>query len=253
MMMHRMHRPRSSAFYFWACFVLLTSSAARVTHAFQQQILVPVPPERTVSILAPRRKNVVRLYQSNNNVDDDAVKTSNLVLSVQDYLKEHHGMFFDLVLSKNDRAWKQLSQAPTLTIFAVTNEGMRSNVGETKCKQLADVRNDETVQRMAEYHLIADDAVSAQSLFDSGGVVTIGNNVVPVERTRTGGGGAGFLFGLMGGTEEEGGVTVGGGDSRVVSTTELVDGRAIVHATDNVVSPRMLWRYCDQLRIPGSK
>jgi uncharacterized surface protein with fasciclin (FAS1) repeats len=246
MMMHRMHRPRS-AFYFWACFVLLTSSAARVTHAFHQQILVPVPPERKV-LLAPRR-NVVRLYQSNNV--DDAV-TSNLVLYVQDYLKEHHGLFFDLVLSKNDRAWKLLSRAPTLTIFAVTNEGMRKNLGESKLKQLADVRNDETVQRMAEYHLIADDAVSADALFNSGGVVTIGNGVVPVERTRTGGGG-GFLFGLMGGTEEDGGVTVGGGDSRVVSTTELVDGRAIIHATDNVVSPRMLWRYCDQLRIPGTK
>jgi len=28
-------------------------------------------------------------------------------------------------------------------------------------------------------------------------------------------------------------------------------GNAIIHETDGLVSPYVLWRYCDQLRIPG--
>lgn len=188
----------------------------------------------------------VRLYQSSNN---GVATTNNLVLYVQDYLKANHGIFFDLVLSQNDQAWKRLSQAETLTVFAVTDQGMRENVGDAKLKQLQDVRNAETVERMAEYHLIADDAVSAQALYDCGGVVTLGQGAVPVERTRSGGGGLLGLFG--GGGNEDGGLTVGG--ARVVSTVVLADGLAVIHGTDNVVSPRLLWRYCDQLRIPGSK
>lgn len=177
----------------------------------------------------------MRLYEAS---------TSDLVLSVRDYLQENHSVFFNLVLSKNDQAWKTLSKASTLTIFAVTDQGMRENVGETKLHQLQDQRNEETVLRMAEYHTVAEDAVTAQALFDSGGIVTVSQDVIPVERTKTGG----FLF--LGGTED-GGVTVGG--SNVVSTVTLANGKAVIHATDNVVSPSILWRYCGQLRIPGSK
>jgi uncharacterized surface protein with fasciclin (FAS1) repeats len=237
-------RPRS-ALSFWALAFLLTASRGGVTTtlAFIAISLV-VPP---VSSLVPRTS--VRLYQSSNNNGAAATTTSNLVLYVQDYLKANHGIFFDLVLSKNDQAWKRLSQAETLTIFAVTDQGMLENVGDTKLKQLQDGRNAETVERMAEYHLIADDAVSAQALYGCGGVVTLGQGAVPVERTRSGGGGLLGLFG--GGGNEDGGLTVGG--ARVVSTVVLADGLAVIHGTDNVVSPRLLWRYCDQLRIPGSK
>ena len=66
---------------------------------------------------------------------------------------------------------------------------------------------------------------------------------MPVERSVSGG-----MFGIGG--KEDGGVTVGG--ARVVETVVL-NGDSIVHRTDDLVSPSILWRYCDQLRIPGSK
>ena len=52
----------------------------------------------------------------------------------------------------------------------------------------------------------------------------------------------------MGG-KEDGGVIVGG--AKVVASVPLAGG--ILHETDGFISPSILWRYMDQLRIPGSK
>jgi hypothetical protein len=82
--------------------------------------------------------------------------------------------------------------------------------------------------------------VSAEALFQAGGVITHGGEVV-VERTMTGG-----MFGMGG--KEDGGVTIGG--AKVVKSVPL--GNGILHEVDALMSPNVLWRYMDQLRIPGS-
>ena len=99
--------------------------------------------------------------------------------------------------------------------------------------------NLETAEKMASFHVI-EEPVTAEALFNSGGVVTFGG-VIDVERSISGG-----LFGIGG--KEDGGVTING--AKVVGSTEVANG--IVHEVDNFVSPNILWRYMDQLRIPGS-
>lgn len=161
---------------------------------------------------------------------------------IEDYLAQNHRMFWDMVLRPNESVWKKLresDQSPTL--FAPTDEAMEA-LGDKKLQQLADVRNEETVMRMGSYHAIGE-PVSAAELFESGGVVTVLGDVVPVERSVSGG-----MFGVGG--KEDGGVLVGG--ARVVETVILA-GNCIIHRTDDLVSPSILWRFCDQLRIPGSK
>jgi hypothetical protein len=49
-------------------------------------------------------------------------------------------------------------------------------MGETKCGQLLDVRNLETTEKLGAYHVIAS-TVSAEALFQSGGVITQGGKV----------------------------------------------------------------------------
>ncbi len=50
------------------------------------------------------------------------------------------------------------------------------------------------------------------------------------------------------GGKEDGGVTING--AKILSTTEV--DTCLIHEVDALVSPEILWRYCDQLRIPGS-
>lgn len=148
-------------------------------------------------------------------------------------------MFDSLLLSKYPDLWKKLPSDAACTIFA-PNEKAFSDLGDKKLGQLQDIRNEETVQKMASFHAVGE-RVTADELFNSGGVVTIGG-VVPVGRSVKGG-----LFGI-GGTED-GGVTLNG--AKVTSTTEV--DNCLIHEVDTLISPQILWRYCDQLRIPGSK
>lgn len=82
--------------------------------------------------------------------------------------------------------------------------------------------------------------VSAEALFQAGGIITQGGEV-PIERSMTGG-----MFGMGG--KEDGGVTLNG--AKVVKSIPL--GNGVLHEVDALVSPSILWRYMDQLRIPGS-
>lgn len=83
--------------------------------------------------------------------------------------------------------------------------------------------------------------VSAEALFQAGGVITQGGEV-PVGRSVTGG-----MFGMGG--KEDGGVNING--AKVVKSVPL--GKGVLHEVDALMSPNILWRYMDQLRIPGSK
>jgi uncharacterized surface protein with fasciclin (FAS1) repeats len=129
------------------------------------------------------------------------------------------------------------------TVFAA-NEKAFESLGDKRQSQLKDVRNDEVTEKIAAYHVIAE-PVTDKMLFNSGGVITLGGQV-PCERSTSGG-----MFGIGG--KEDGGVTING--SKVVKTTEFSENEkvCIVHEVDGLISPNILWRYADQLRIPGSK
>mmetsp|Transcript_3860 Transcript_3860/g.6453 ORF Transcript_3860/g.6453 Transcript_3860/m.6453 type:complete len:212 (+) Transcript_3860:127-762(+) len=147
---------------------------------------------------------------------------------------------FDAIIgnNKNKDLWKKLSEAETYTLF-VPSESAFESLGGKKVEQLRDDRNYETTEKVALFHAI-NEAVSADALFASGGVVTMGGEVL-VGRSVKGG-----FFGVGG--SEDGGVVVGG--CKVTQSIQLEEG--IVHEVDGLVSPEMLWRYMDQLRIPGS-
>lgn len=162
------------------------------------------------------------------------------LLTVKAFLKENYPGFH-MILEKNDSVWKALAGVDKegFTIFA-PNPGAFASLGDSKQQQLLDPRNLETTQKVGAYHVIAE-TVTADELFNSGGVITLGGTVA-IERSRTGG--------FMGvGGKEDGGVTING--AKVVRTTTL--GNGLVHEVDGLVSPNILWRYMDQLRIPGSR
>lgn len=113
-------------------------------------------------------------------------------------------------------------------------------LGEKKRMQLADARNGETTEKIAAYHVIAE-PVTAEALLASGGVITLGGEI-PVGRSTSGG-----FFGVGG--QQDGGVTING--AKVVESIDI--GNCIVHEVDTLISPQIIWRYMDQLRIPGSR
>ena len=110
---------------------------------------------------------------------------------------------------------------------------------------------------MGLYHVVLQEAVSAQRLRTEDwtgpkpadgsprpitvqALITQGGEV-PVGRSKSGG-----FLGI--GAKEDGDVVIGP-DARIVKSYSI--GKSIVHEVDALVSPVVLWRYCDQLRIPG--
>eukprot|EP00980_Cylindrotheca_fusiformis_P028918 scaffold22677_cov139-Cylindrotheca_fusiformis.AAC.2 len=168
----------------------------------------------------------------NKNKDED-------LLIVKNHLEENYPAFYK-ILNLNDSIWKALGEGDGFTIFAPNAKAFAS-IGETKLKQLLDERNLETTQKVAAHHVIGE-VVTADDLFNSGGVITLGGEL-PVDRSVSGG-----MFGVVGG-KEDGGVLVN--KAKVVKSINL--GSGILHEVEGLVSPNILWRYMDQLRIPGSK
>ena len=164
--------------------------------------------------------------------------------SIKQILKdEYPGMY--LVWEQNDAVWKALnsdSASNEFTLFAPNAQAIEA-LGEARQGQLLDPRNLETTEKIGAYHAILGDTVSAEELFNAGGVVTLGGEVM-VDRSTTGG-----LFGMFG-AKEDGGVTLNG--AKVVRSLPLGQG-GVLHEVDAFISPNILWRYMDQLRIPGSR
>ncbi len=160
---------------------------------------------------------------------------------VDELLKNDYPVFYNLVMSKNTDLWKDLSNASTnpdvggFTIFAPNDEAMEK-LGKKKLDQLLDDRNRETAEKIAAFHAVAE-PVGAWDLITSGGIVTVGG-VVDVGKSKVGG-----FFGFGG--EEDGGVTVSG--AKILQSKQV--GTCQVHEMDNLISPNILWRYMDQLRI----
>ena len=155
---------------------------------------------------------------------------------------------FNKIVKGNEELWKKLKGPEVLafTVFIPTEDAMKNNLGEKKVIQLLDDRNTETTNKMGMFHFV-DDIVSAEKLFQSAGVISFNGDVVPVERSVSGG-----FMGLLGG-KEDGGSTVGGAKVTATYPVGGDDGSVgVIHEVDEFVSPSILWRYMDQLRIPGS-
>ncbi|KAL3942163.1 MAG: hypothetical protein SGBAC_003588 [Bacillariaceae sp.] len=142
------------------------------------------------------------------------------------------------------------------TLF-VPSESVIEALGEKKMAQLQDPRNDETRQKMGLYHVVAGESLSATELRTEdwtrgrpkdgskpntviAKIVTMGGEV-PVGRSKSGG-----FLGI--GAKEDGDIVIGP-SAKIVGSFAVK--QAFVHEVDSLVSPEVLWRYCDQLRIPG--
>lgn len=185
---------------------------------------------------------------SSNNYD-----TNNDLLLLREYLQKYYSAFYQ-ILNKNEEVWKAIgsggsdpvennvddneSDVVGFTVFVPSDDAFQK-LGEKKLNQLSDVRNLETTIKIAGYHVVGE-PVDAQSLFDAGGVITVSGEV-PIERTVSGG-----MFGIGG--KEDGGIALN--QAKILNTATV--GSGLVHEVDNFVSPQILWRYMDQLRIPGS-
>lgn len=167
---------------------------------------------------------------------------NNDLLLIREFLQESYPAFYT-ILDKNENVWKAIGDTADgasvgFTVFAPSAEALEA-LGEEKQNQLMDERNNETTENIAGYHVIGE-TVTAEALFFAGGVVTVAGEVT-IERSISGG-----VFGIGG--KEDGGVTLNG--AKVLKTASV--GSGLVHEVDNLVSPSILWRYMDQLRIPGS-
>jgi uncharacterized surface protein with fasciclin (FAS1) repeats len=163
---------------------------------------------------------------------------------VENFLEENYSTFYNLLLARNEEVIKKLreNEDTGFTVFA-PNEGVFTALGEKRKNQLMDERNLESAEKMGAYHVIGDETVSKNTLLDEnvGGVLTIGGEV------RVGPSQSGGFFGI--GAKDDGGVVVGTNGHAIQSFNI---GPGVVHEVDALVSPEILWRYCDQLRIPGA-
>lgn len=171
--------------------------------------------------------------------------------SIEAFLAKKYPSFYKIFL-RNEEACKKLRNGQPHTIFAPNKEAF-VNIGEKKQKQLADPRNQETVEKVVAYHFIESEAVDAERLrredwtvpkkdgkpvLTIGGVKTMGGDV-RVGRSKSGG-----VLGI--GAKEDGGIVIGP-RAKIVQSVKI--GECFVHEVDAFVNPDILWRYMDILRI----
>ena len=171
------------------------------------------------------------------------------------FLSAKYPAFYTL-LSLDDEILKLLQDTKSITVF-VPNQQAFDTLDEKKQSQLTDPRNLETVQKICAFHIIPDKAVPATRLFQEDwtvpktkdgkpelpfcGVMTMGGEVA-VSRSKSGG-----VLGLT--NKEDGGIIIGS-DAKIVKSFN-VGATAVVHEVNGLVSPVLLWRFMNQLRIPG--
>ena len=185
----------------------------------------------------------------NKSVDDKAD------ILLKTFVEEEYPAFYSL-LSLNTGIWETIADAENgCTLFAPSN-AVFDSLGEKRIKQLKDIRNEETARKIGLYHVILTEAVSAARLRTEDwtvkapkgeprpitvqAIVTMGGQV-PVGRSKSGG--------ILGwGAKEDGDIVIGP-EARIIKSYKVAG--CYVHEVDNLISPVILWRYFDQLRIPG--
>ena len=202
-----------------------------------------------------RLHETTTLFERSDQSDDwETMEEDAKTAKVDAFLNKFFPAFSEKLL--NDNVRKAIAEG-SVTVFAPTDKAFEK-LGEKKLSQLEDPRNDEIRDKMGSYHCIPERAISAMELrtedWSQGrpkdgsppntvisAVVSLSGEV-PVGRSKSGG----FLNFF--GAKEDGDIVIGP-EAKIVKSFNVQD--CIVHEMDALVSPDLLWRYCDQLRIPG--
>lgn len=211
--------------------------------------------QATVDAFAPssvaQRITPTTLQESSDGAPQEAE-------SIQSFLQGNYPLFESLLMSAIPDVYGTLSSSDSLegyTIFCPSNKIME-DIDSKRKVQISDPRNVEVTEKLASYHVLANGKVTQERLkredwtvpkidgvaaLSIGGVLTLGGEL-RVGRSKSGG--------FMGwGATEDGGVVIGNNDARIVKSTTV--GNGVVHEVDGFVAPDLIWRYFDQLRIPG--
>ena len=196
----------------------------------------------------PRKALNTRLRETENETQDEEE-----LKEVELFLNKRYPSFSKILL--NDDVRKAINDGKS-TIF-VPNEAAFERLDEKKRSQITDPRNEEIREKMGSYHLLPGQAISAIELKTEdwtkgrpkdgskpntliAGIVTLSGEV-PVGRSKSGG-----FLGF--GAKEDGDIVVGP-KAKIVQSFNVQE--SMIHEMDGFISPQVLWRYMDQLRIPG--
>lgn len=217
------------------------------------------------NIIAPLVKSIATTTRLSLSQPKQYSDGNKIVFEVEEYLAERYPMYTNMILRKNENLWKkQLDQAVVdnggFTIFVLTDKWLTQNVvtNEKIIVQLQDQRNLETLEKISLYHTI-NEIVTYEDLCNAGGIQTMGG-IVPIEEKSKGNG----IFGMFGNNNNKKSNNDKQQDDNLLDAPITVNGANIIryymignechiYEIDNLISPKLLWRYMDQLRIPGTK
>lgn len=199
-----------------------------------------------------QRENTATLLRAESPSTEDPEEGQ----TIEAFLKENYPLFETTIFSKIPNGYASL-KGTDYTIFCASDAVM-AEIDQKRKLQISDPRNLEITEKLASYHLIPNGKVTRERLqredwtvpktadgvaaLSIGGVLTAGGEL-RVGRSKSGG--------FMGfGAKEDGGVVIGNNDAKIIKSVN-VGKNGIVHEVDALVAPDLIWRYFDQLRIPG--
>lgn len=175
------------------------------------------------------------------------------------FLETKYPTFYKLLVRDNESFLKDLQQESSPHTIFVPNEAAMETLGAKALQQMMDPRNEEIRDKMGQYHLVSGKALSATELRTEdwtrgrpkdgskpntliAAIVTLAGEV-PVGRSKSGG-----FLGTTLGAKDDGDIVIGP-SGKIMGSFQVED--CLVHEMDALISPLQLWRYADQLRIPG--
>jgi uncharacterized surface protein with fasciclin (FAS1) repeats len=232
---------------------------------------VPTTPSTIISIPSSITTTTTGLYSDRSSSTSDDYNNNNSENTIlEGFIRERYPSFHSLI-SLNPGIWKTMAESERGVTLFVPNERAFQNLGDKKLSQLRDVRNEETAQKMGGYHVVLQAVTAAQlrtedwtgpkPIDDNGrgtssstprptklqALINMYGDKISVGRKKSGG----TLFGW--GAKEEGEIVVGSNQNKspIVQSFKIEGGKFMVHEVEEFLFPDILWRYCDQLRIPG--
>jgi len=229
---------------------------ANVATAFQVIPTVSFPKRIFSTAVTTLKATEESSADAGNSVNAENDQEGDKSSDVEAFLKTNYPAFHAL-LSMDEDVIKVAHDTSSsgCTFFAPTDKAFE-DLGEKKRLQLEDPRNLETAKKLAAFHVISTDAVKSAKLKTEdwrggrpkdgppklvvGGLMTMGGEV-NVGRKKVGG-----FLGI--GATEDWDIVIGP-EALIVQSFDV--GNCVVHEVDSLISPQFLWRYFDQLRIPG--
>lgn len=203
---------------------------------------------------------VARLQRGTTVLSESSTEDAKEGQSIESYLKENYPIFESTIFSKMPNVYATLKEADSSSGFAIfcASDAVMIDIDQKRKLQISDPRNEEITEKLASYHLIPNGKVTRERLqredwtvprtadgvaaLSIGGVLTAGGEL-RVGRSKSGG--------FMGfGAKEDGGVVIGNNEAKIVKSVN-VGKKGVIHEVDALVAPDLIWRYFDQLRIPG--